>query len=52
MRQDTRDYKTIGVKAIYSNGELIYKDRPLKTEAETDQAPGRDKTNMPNNRRI
>jgi hypothetical protein len=52
MRQDTRDYKTIGVKAIYSNGELIYKDQPLKTEAEIDQALGRDKTNVPKNRRI
>lgn len=52
MRQDTRDYKTIGVKAIYSNGELIYKDQPLKTEAEIDQVPGRDKTNVLNNRRI
>ncbi|MBT8489880.1 MAG: hypothetical protein KJN62_02410 [Deltaproteobacteria bacterium] len=52
MRQDTRDYQTIGVQAIYSNGELVYKNQPLKTETEIHQAPGRDKTNVPNDRRI
>jgi hypothetical protein len=52
MRQDTRNYQTIGVKAIYSNGELVYKDQPLKTKTETHQALGRDDTNVPNNRRI
>jgi hypothetical protein len=52
MRQDTRDYETIGVKAIYSNGELVYKDRQNKVETEGRQAQGRDKTNMVNDRRI
>lgn len=51
MRQDTRDYQTIGVQAIYSNGELVYKDQQHKTAAEVNQAQGRDKTNVSNDRR-
>jgi len=52
MRQDTRDYQTVGVQAIYSNGELVYKDQQLKTETEIYQTPERDTTNVPNNSRI
>ena len=52
MKQDTRDYQTIGVQAIYSKGELVYRDQQHKAETAVHQAPGRDTTNVSNDRRI
>jgi hypothetical protein len=52
MRQDTRDYQTIGVQAIYSKGELVYRDQQHKAETAVHRAPGKDRTNVPNDRRI